>query len=270
MILRWSLLNIMNQLSNWRMLLLSLTGLCLFATSNWVAAQSYAPGYYPAGKVINGERVSPKGSAVAQLRVDDGGAGEVLCTGTFITTDTVLTAAHCLEGRVRRVTVIFNGKRYSAARYRKHPSYRSNDVTGLLDSDVALITLPNKLPVVPERVIISGLDSVNTAVEFYGYGQDERGRTTLLRRGRNTIREERQGHFTTLYTGAESTTCNGDSGGPGFMQLPVSGGKSIRGIAGVVSTGTEQFCGVGDTTYFVSLRSVSSFLRRYAPRAKYR
>ncbi len=232
-----------------------------------VSAQSY-----PAiGKVIHGTRVSPRNSPFVELRMRDAFPGEYLCSGTFITKKIVLTAAHCVEGGVQQAFILFNGRRYQARKFTIHPNYRENGDTGLLDNDVALLFFSSNFAVTPEPVFLSKGVIVGTTVEFYGYGLDENERTSNLRKGLNTVEEIYIRHFNTLYMGDESNTCNGDSGGPALIRARDSKGRTVRGIAGVISTGTEGQCGAGDFAYFVKMKSasVASFLKKHAPGANF-
>lgn len=103
-------------------------------------------------RIVGGNEATPNEWPWAVFLIIQTNAGSSFCGGSVITNRAVLTAAHCVEGSVRRVTVHFGCHRstrsdcdrimtVSAPNVRRHPSYR-NVASG---RDVAVIRLPETL-----------------------------------------------------------------------------------------------------------------------------
>lgn len=192
------------------------------------------------GRVVkeNNERASSVVALFIQ-RENHGG----LCTATILSSDTLLTAAHCVDGSPKKMTVVFGAKIKSTAMdfqrpveaSLQHPTWNSKDRDS--QGDVAIVNFSGGLPegYEPVKLASKATDlNVGTEVLLMGYGV-----TGLGDRGAGTLRETK-----TVITGMESSSeirtdgekhsvCFGDSGGPAFVQ---SGDHYVQwGIASGVS-----------------------------------
>lgn len=183
-----------------------------------------------------------------------------LCSGTVITRDSVLTAAHCLTDRgIEGVTVTFfaghGGREIAipARSWRPHPSFpqdagrsgvcritpgRRNDCFG---SDVGLVRLSAALPSEARAIrrAPSGIEpETNETLTVYGYGVTD----PQTRSGSGTLREGRvrfvggRVESQALVTGGprRSMFCIGDSGGPVVIER--GGQLYLWGIMASVSS----------------------------------
>ena len=182
-----------------------------------------------------------------------------LCTGTLIGCQTFLTAAHCADGELDPgdYSVFFqHGGFYSVQSLAIHPDYDPDS----LASDVAVFKLgervtgitPQSLPQSDPLLLISGSGVQPGTIVGFGrsgghikdYGLKRYGEvqvdycSPLAEVGFENpevlcwIFEDPLG-----VPGQNSNTCNGDSGGPLFMELD---GEQV--VAGITSWGTGDDC----------------------------
>lgn len=140
------------------------------------------------------------------------------CTGTFITRQHVLTAAHCFTTDRDRVVIGTRGFTQDAARFVVHPRYDGNVSSPF---DVAVVTLPSPIDVSPVALSLSRDIEAGERVVTYGYGLDETGDDVVsrVREGGVALKATSldvvgvdTGTVLSQSDGA-GDTCQGDSGG---------------------------------------------------------
>lgn len=162
------------------------------------------------------------------------------CTGTLVSPTTVLTAGHCANpiGPSNAYAVGFGEDASHPTRVVKaleevpHPQYTAEGAP----YDFALVHLAEPVVDVPvaqvRRAPLSQTD-VGAQIRHVGYGiSDELDRTGRGTRRTSTYPVLEVDPLIVWSGSATSQTCDGDSGGPGFMR--VDGGEEL---AGVVSDG---------------------------------
>jgi len=217
--------------------------------------------------IAGGEQCETRPIEVAGVATDSG-----YCTGTFISTRHVLTAAHCLPPRGNRILVATKGFSAETRTARAHPSYSS---IGISPFDVAVITLNEDAPVSPAPIQVSIDVSKGDKVVAYGYGVDEEGddiservdgggkplKATFL--DVNGVSDE---SIQTISDGS-GDTCSGDSGGPVVRQ----GSNGEYGIVAVVRSGPNTCVpdvGIAGDNTNVQTRSVLDFILGIVPGAR--
>jgi len=182
-----------------------------------------------------------------------------LCTGTLVAPDLVLTAGHCLTAvrNAEHITVRFgpNLRRdpavsIGARDFGVHPELCTTCKTDIHDYGFVLI---DGLYSDPEGLIppITSQDEwdetmrTGESVTLVGYGEDpdaesQRGSIGIKRKVTTTITQLSPEGLEFFAGGGLRDSCEGDSGGPAFVQL--SSGKWR--LAGITSRGSSP-CGDG-------------------------
>jgi trypsin len=187
------------------------------------------------------------------------------CSGTLITEDVVITAAHCTEGTKASSVAIYVGDDpaadivshlYAVSEIWVHPGYDSRTIS----NDISLIRLatPVTEPVTPVPYLpaAEGLTSadIGALVNFAGFGQTETGTSGVKLQVDGTIDAlgcgvsgcPSAGDTATQFSYAQPSSgpCFGDSGGPAFIYR-----SSGTYVAGLTSYG-DSYCNI----YGVSTR----------------
>lgn len=156
--------------------------------------------------------------------------GQGLCTGTLISNDLVLTAAHCVDGNPQQIAIVFapkvqgvnasqfiRGDIFTQNNLWKHPTQKGH-------GDLALIHFNGAIPngYQPTNLADKKLDlPQGTKVLLAGYGVTDGTRESgsgVLRETNTTVVGENSP--TEIVTdGRQTSVCFGDSGGPGFVQI---------------------------------------------------
>lgn len=218
-------------------------------------------------RIITGSECSENNSPVVEILLfQDDGRGAI-CSGTMLTSRTVLTAAHCFFERPNRVVVTAAGISVDGTTVNVHPDVRVDEANKAVFNDVAIITLASDvtlptLPIVASRSVVAGDE-----IAIYGYGQteeesDSNSTSGRLRSGEMKVTEVNANFVDALFTGEGSNTCSGDSGGPAIIEV-----NGQPGIAAVTSSGAIVDCGAGDLSRFANVQgaSILDFITRIVP-----
>jgi hypothetical protein len=170
-------------------------------------------------KINGGESCQDGGTSLVLVDIYQP-AGSFYCTGTIISQTTVLTAAHCLEGRISAIDVVGRTFRARAAQYFIHPNYRGSK-NGF---DLAVVKLSEPVSIAPTPLLVSkGAPASGEELVAYGYGIDESGTDAIqrVRAGEEPLKatylsfaENLGGVFYQTVSLGSGNTCKGDSGGP--------------------------------------------------------
>jgi secreted trypsin-like serine protease len=147
------------------------------------------------------------------------------CTGTFIRSDTILTAAHCFDGlRAAVVEVRLEGKTLAAESYKVNRLYASQSITKKTNNDSAIIHLAsnqkvNTIPIcdfdptVSKKALIVGFGG-SSNLEHIGHGIKREGVTSIAAINNSGYITSFGQADTTTGSGLDASTSKGDSGGP--------------------------------------------------------
>lgn len=261
--------------------------------------------------VVGGAACDDSSRAVVRLRFIDPVQNTIgSCSGTLVTSDTILTAAHCLTTVRSSATNVVDVNLYTPtnvsvlsddgfkvlvkAKEIVVPAFYAADYRTILGAavsqgiesiyddrfiellfsrgirDFGVVRLAQKLvrPTLP--IVLSRLPAVGERLALYGFGLTSAEGTfadlpTTLNAGFFTPDRVARNVFGAVFKAGESTSCNGDSGGP----IVTLGEKP--GVIGVISRGVNV-CRRGGSSVYAATGGldVSAELRELIPGATFR
>jgi hypothetical protein len=166
--------------------------------------------------------------------------GVFTCTGVAVSTHTLVTAAHCLDGEIKSVRIFtqssYDPKQPSLAisGFQLHPSY--NQKSSRYRCDMAKITMKEKLP---SFIKLHQIQQVKTGDIIYGniyrFGFGERNKKNL--RTVVTPGLRRVNNLEDVLELNDEFSRSGDSGGPVFIQNGTD--VKILAVHSTFSTGPQ-------------------------------
>ena len=216
-------------------------------------------------------------SAVVRFIFVDAQGNTGFCTGTMLTADDVLTAAHCVPNGLNGLTsaVVASGNTLASSvavdvrRVSVHPGYvpvgEASPIAAFNDVAILHLASPLNIPTLP--IVTSQQVVVGDIISIFGYGTDENGRFNGedLQSGEMLVSDVDANHIAANFTGDGSNTCQGDSGGPAILSTAKG-----PGIVGTTSTGTSLTCSPPDLSLFANVQhpNALNFIRQSVPDAR--
>ncbi len=222
-----------------------------------------------AQSIVNGQETDwQMWRGVVAVIYEKPGGGISVCTGTLIHPQVVLAAGHCVHNtedepkdlRSDPSPLIIRGG--ADARYNRqniarvetalvHPTWAGVFQYGAID--LALLHLSESVDYLPNHCLrLGAAANVGDSGIIVGYGQTFVGDSTSTHRfGETTVLDVTA---ESIEIGGQSTTCEGDSGGPLFVQT-----EGKWRIAGVTSTVTAD-CNTAGGAFLVNVANYTDWI----------
>jgi len=235
----------------------------------WLAATALlaAPaGAHTSARIVNGVDTAEYPAVGALLTPADPDRAMLLCSGTLIGCHTLLTAAHCVEDDPdpsSYVVFLQHAGFVGVSAIARHPSY------AFPVGDVAVLTLSAPLRGIrPMPIDATGEHAPDAAGTIVGFGRTGGANQDygLKRAGRVTLAPCTGGVSDTTSVcwsftapvgppGEDSNTCNGDSGGPLFVD---EGEGDVT--VGITSGGSSATCLATDDSYDARVATYAAYI----------
>jgi len=230
-------------------------------------------------------------AAVGALAISYASGASGSCSGTLVSSEWVLTAAHCVDRVVDSATFLNNQAFAFTGEIIVHPEWTRNDF--LSGADLALVRLQNPITTIEASQIYTGRDELGQVGTSVGYGRTGTGLTGALpgtagtlRAGNNVLdvlgtdrgwderiiltdfdspldpNESNYGDSAPL--DLEYSIAPGDSGGPMFIETPM--GWRLVGITSFVNS-TDGFpnADYGDSNGFTRVSDYAGWINSIIP-----
>lgn len=234
------------------------------------------------GRITNGASCNISNGPVALIYALNSNSDPIaVCTGTFLTSRKLLTAAHCfVDSGGKSAQVITGSTNSRASKITVHPQYRPTD--SISQFDVAVVELPQAVNVATLPIFASEGTARGQRFTIIGFGNDENGNSAAnvppneaLNAASMIIEETRSGAFLASYDRTGSSICSGDSGGPALRKNR-DGLTGILGVAQAVLIDPDDvrpdgtpICKEGTVAIFTNTQSGSAldFILSLVPEA---
>jgi hypothetical protein len=218
-------------------------------------------------RIVNGLVTAQYPTVGALLDNGNFDLGSLYCSGTLIGCSTFLTAGHCVEGDLdpqHYAVFLQHAGFFSVAAVALHPSF------GFPIGDVAVLTLATPVTgIAPTPIDTTGVPAFGSPGIIAGFGRTGGSNIDygLKRVGAVTTVSCTTGISNTTSVcwdflaplgpaGTDSSTCNGDSGGPLFVDF--GAGDTV---AGVTSGGNQADCLPDDLSFDANVFFYRAFIQ---------
>lgn len=249
-------------------------------STGWMSAFVFAMGCARAGEpptpiieesdsIIGGSTDTGDPSVVAVYGQQPGSKSGFLCTGSVIAPSVILTAAHCVSpletGAGAEFTVITSadvddsaGHELAVSAVHANPLWSSDSLEDGHDQGIVILSQPTSLRPLPINRQSLARSLLGRPVRIVGYGLDDGSQQTGAGIKRQALTKLGSIFANVILVGdSRRGTCNGDSGGPAFM--------NIAGIETIVGTTSYGNADCTDGGFDARVDTDLAFIEQYLP-----
>jgi V8-like Glu-specific endopeptidase len=233
------------------------------------SAQAPSPILEEADSIVGGSADPDDPSVVAVYGAQPGARSGFLCTGSVIAPSVILTAAHCVSPLETGAGAVFTvitgsdidkgaGQELAVSAVHANPLWSADNLENGHDQGIVVLSQPMSLRPLPINRRPLGSSQLGRAVRIVGYGLDDGSRQTgadVKRQALTTL-----GSILTnlvLVGNSRHGTCNGDSGGPAFM--------NVAGVETIVGTTSYGNADCTDGGFDARVDTDLAFIDQYLP-----
>jgi hypothetical protein len=207
--------------------------------------------------IVSKQECQLKEKSIITIDLFDDEDNKQICTGTLISKNLILTAAHCFNEFIFDAYAVTEKGRIKIIDVKIHPKFNQDILNENPSFDIAIAILESEITnISPVKINRIHKHYLNEEIGFLGYGRinEQLPKTSgILRAGIFNTIEIQDNYIKASIKNNSKNICYGDSGGPVFSLDNID-----SGVIGIVSKGSEESCTNSKEGYFSIFKDEST------------